>query len=164
MARFGSALADTGMMHEALAAQAGAGREFALARDRALADWEARRREQQQVTADQMLRLLPWPEVEAQTPTFADAARLLSDVKRQAGGFGLARSAETGRTTVRYLHSFAPATTIEEFIASHGPLPEDVALYRAPFWTASQRAFLKEEIIEDADWAGVIDELNARLH
>lgn len=38
-----------------------------------------------------------------------------------------------------------------------------LALYRAPFWTPAQRSFLKEEIIDDADWAGVIDELNARL-
>jgi len=52
---------------------------------------------------------------------------------------------------------------IESFIASHRPLGEGVALYRAPFWTASQRTFLKEEIIEDADWAPVIDELNGRL-
>jgi hypothetical protein len=53
---------------------------------------------------------------------------------------------------------------IERFIAEHRPLPNDVALYRAPFWTSAQRAFLKEEIIEDADWAGAIDELNVRLH
>jgi hypothetical protein len=33
-----------------------------------------------------------------------------------------------------------------------------------PFWTEAQRSFLKEEIIEDADWAAVIDELNGRLH
>lgn len=52
---------------------------------------------------------------------------------------------------------------IEDFIAAHRPLGDGVALYRAPFWTAAQRAFLKEEIIEDADWAGVIDELNTRL-
>ncbi|AXS79206.1 DUF2789 domain-containing protein [Dechloromonas sp. HYN0024] len=52
---------------------------------------------------------------------------------------------------------------IECFIASHRPLGKGVALYRAAFWTASQRAFLKEEIIEDADWSGVIDELNGRL-
>lgn len=52
---------------------------------------------------------------------------------------------------------------IEAFIASHRPLASDTALYRAPFWSASQRAFLKEEIIEDADWATVIDELNSRL-
>jgi len=52
---------------------------------------------------------------------------------------------------------------IEAFISAHRPLQKGVALYRAPFWSASQRAFLKEEIIEDADWAGVIDELNGRL-
>lgn len=56
------------------------------------------------------------------------------------------------------------AAAIDRFIASHGPLPEGLALYRAPFWTVAQRTFLKEEIIEDADWAGVIDELNLRLH
>jgi hypothetical protein len=52
---------------------------------------------------------------------------------------------------------------IDHFISSHRPLDPGVALYRAPFWTDSQRTFLKEEIIEDADWAGVIDELNVRL-
>lgn len=51
---------------------------------------------------------------------------------------------------------------IDQFIASH-PLADGVALYRAPFWTEAQRTFLKEEIIEDADWAAVIDELNSRL-
>lgn len=52
---------------------------------------------------------------------------------------------------------------IENFIAAHRPLDKGVALYRAPFWSASQRSFLKEEIIDDADWAGVIDELNSSL-
>lgn len=56
------------------------------------------------------------------------------------------------------------AAAMDQFIAAHRPLEQGMALYRAPFWSASQRAFLKEEIIEDADWAGVIDELNARLH
>ncbi|HEY5761978.1 MAG TPA: DUF2789 domain-containing protein [Rhodocyclaceae bacterium] len=54
--------------------------------------------------------------------------------------------------------------SIDRFIAAHRPLGNAIALYRAPFWTPAQRAFLKEEIIEDADWAGVIDELNERLH
>jgi hypothetical protein len=52
---------------------------------------------------------------------------------------------------------------IDAFIAAHRPLANGIALYRAPFWNPSQRDFLKEEIIDDADWAGVIDELNARL-
>lgn len=52
---------------------------------------------------------------------------------------------------------------IDQFIASHRPLANDIALYRAPFWSAAQRDFLKAEIIEDADWAAVIDDLNGRL-
>jgi hypothetical protein len=52
---------------------------------------------------------------------------------------------------------------IDTFIAAHRPLANEIALYRAPFWNAAHRTFLKEEIIDDADWAGVIDELNARL-
>lgn len=55
------------------------------------------------------------------------------------------------------------SAAIDEFIEAHRPLPNDIALYRAPFWTAAQRAFLKEEIIDDANWAVVIDELNVRL-
>lgn len=57
----------------------------------------------------------------------------------------------------------ADDAAIDGFIAAHRPLGHGVALYRAPFWTPAQRTFLKEEIIEDADWAEVIDELNLRL-
>lgn len=53
---------------------------------------------------------------------------------------------------------------IERFIATHSPLPEDVALADAPFWTPAQAAFLREEVGEDADWAEVVDQLNVRLH
>ncbi|MBK5914027.1 DUF2789 domain-containing protein [Rhodocyclus purpureus] len=57
----------------------------------------------------------------------------------------------------------ADSASIEDFIARHRPLDNAIALYRAPFWSESQRSFLKAEIIEDADWAMVIDELNGRL-
>lgn len=53
---------------------------------------------------------------------------------------------------------------IERFIASHSPLPENVQLPDAPFWTPSQAALLREELSEDADWAPVVDQLNVRLH
>lgn len=53
---------------------------------------------------------------------------------------------------------------IEDFVAKHRPLPNEVALYRAAIWNPSQRAFLKEEIIGDGEWALAIDELNRRLH
>jgi hypothetical protein len=54
-------------------------------------------------------------------------------------------------------------SAVENFIAAHRPLENDIPLYRAPFWSAMQRDFLKEEIIGDADWSSVIDELNGRL-
>lgn len=54
--------------------------------------------------------------------------------------------------------------SIEAFIAEHYPVPDDVKLFDAPFWTPGQAAFLEEEIVEDAEWAPIVDELNARLH
>lgn len=56
------------------------------------------------------------------------------------------------------------SASIEAFISKHCPLPNEVALYRASIWNATQRAFLKEEIIGDGEWALAIDELNRRLH
>ena len=52
---------------------------------------------------------------------------------------------------------------VDAFIAFHRPLPDHCLLHEAAFWTASQAAFLAEEIEDDADWAEVVDELNARL-
>lgn len=53
---------------------------------------------------------------------------------------------------------------IDRFVAAHAPLPERMPLAGAPFWTPAQAAFLREEILEDADWADVVDRLNVRLH
>ncbi len=55
-------------------------------------------------------------------------------------------------------------TAIEHFIKTHSPLATSAALPDAPFWTPAQAAFLREEILKDADWAEVIDQLNAKLH
>ncbi|MBL8439117.1 MAG: DUF2789 domain-containing protein [Zoogloeaceae bacterium] len=52
---------------------------------------------------------------------------------------------------------------VEAFIASHAPLASAVKLPEAPFWTSAQAAFLEAEILEDADWAEIIDQLDARL-
>ena len=52
---------------------------------------------------------------------------------------------------------------IQHFIATHSPLKGDIYLADAPFWTASQAAFLKEEKLEDADWAELVDQLNLAL-
>jgi hypothetical protein len=54
-------------------------------------------------------------------------------------------------------------SSIESFIRTHSPLPPAVRLSEAPFWTPSQAAFLREEILQDADWAEVVDGLNEML-
>ena len=58
----------------------------------------------------------------------------------------------------------ADAASIDAFIASHSPLPAGMKIGDAPFWTPSQAALLKEEVLDDADWAVVVDELNMLLH
>jgi hypothetical protein len=55
-------------------------------------------------------------------------------------------------------------TSIETFIADHKGLPETTKLSAAPFWTQSQRDFLLKALQEDADWAPLVDQLNAELH
>lgn len=58
-----------------------------------------------------------------------------------------------------------PATDeeIRQFLAQHHPLPTEVLLPNAPFWTPTQSAFLREELLKDADWAIAIDQLNTSL-
>lgn len=53
---------------------------------------------------------------------------------------------------------------IRAFVAKHGAMPDGARLADAPFWNESQARFLRHEILEDADWAQVVDELNLMLH
>ena len=54
--------------------------------------------------------------------------------------------------------------SIRAFITEHGPLPADMRLEEAPFWSDAQAQLLREERIEDADWIVVIDQLNVAMH
>ena len=54
--------------------------------------------------------------------------------------------------------------SIRQFIAAYRPIPGAVRLHEAACWTPAQAAFLCEAILDDADWAEVVDELNSRLH
>lgn len=54
--------------------------------------------------------------------------------------------------------------SIDAFIAQHYPLPDTVKVSEAPFWSDAQARFLREELLDDADWAPIVDELNVRLH
>ena len=52
---------------------------------------------------------------------------------------------------------------IRQFIAAHTPLAADVKLPDAPFWTPAQAAFLREALLQDADWAELVDQLSEAL-
>jgi len=52
---------------------------------------------------------------------------------------------------------------INAFIRQHHNLEGDIRLDKAPFWTSAQAGFLKEAILEDSDWAGVVDQLDNSL-
>jgi len=54
-------------------------------------------------------------------------------------------------------------SAIRAFIGKHSPLPQDVELWEAPFWTPAQAQLLRDEFIEDADWAEAVDQLNLAL-
>ncbi|SDS86387.1 DUF2789 domain-containing protein [Pseudomonas prosekii] len=53
--------------------------------------------------------------------------------------------------------------SIDQFIATHSPLKPELHLADAFFWSKSQAQFLRDEILEDADWAEVVDQLNVLL-
>ncbi len=53
--------------------------------------------------------------------------------------------------------------SIKRFIDRHAPIPDEIALADAPCWNEGQAEFLREAIEEDADWAEVVDHLNASL-
>ncbi|WP_407291580.1 DUF2789 domain-containing protein [Stutzerimonas zhaodongensis] len=54
--------------------------------------------------------------------------------------------------------------SIDAFIATHRPIPNGMKVSDAPFWSEAQGSFLKEQLMDDAEWAPVVDELNVRLH
>ena len=55
------------------------------------------------------------------------------------------------------------AESIDKFITTHSPLKLEIKLVDAPFWSEPQRAFLREAVLDDADWAVPFDELNEAL-
>lgn len=53
---------------------------------------------------------------------------------------------------------------IARFIECYRPLASSVLLHEAAFWSVSQAGFLRQAIVDDADWADVVEELNVELH
>lgn len=57
----------------------------------------------------------------------------------------------------------ASPAAIQTFVRMHRPLAAELKLAEASFWSDSQAAFLREKVKEDADWAVVVDTLDAML-
>lgn len=52
---------------------------------------------------------------------------------------------------------------IAAFIKANGPLDEQLKLPDAPFWSRAQADFLREAVVDDADWAELVDALSLAL-
>ncbi len=52
---------------------------------------------------------------------------------------------------------------IRHFIWQHSPLDPQLRIEEAPFWTPAQACLLREELAANADWAQLVDQLNAAL-
>ncbi|MFD1384599.1 DUF2789 domain-containing protein [Rhodanobacter aciditrophus] len=57
----------------------------------------------------------------------------------------------------------ASEDAVDAFIAKNGPIPKDVLLWNADFWTSAQASLLKQLKEEDAEWSPVVDELDLML-
>lgn len=53
--------------------------------------------------------------------------------------------------------------SIASFLSVHRPLDGATALEDAAFWSPSQRNFIKEQLANDADWVGVLDQMSVAL-
>ncbi len=71
-------------------------------------------------------------------------------------------SSHTMQTLFAQLGLSNSDTAIENFIQNNH-LPADIPLENAAFWSAGQAQFIREAIAEDADWAEVVDHLDAQL-
>lgn len=53
--------------------------------------------------------------------------------------------------------------SVQQFIMEHAPLPDAIRLEDAPCWAPAQAALLREQLLQDADWAEAVDLLNVAL-
>ena len=55
------------------------------------------------------------------------------------------------------------APDIAHFLAMNAPLPGNVLLQDATFWSPAQATFLRESLLQDSDWAELADQLSQAL-
>ena len=53
--------------------------------------------------------------------------------------------------------------SIAQFLKTHRPLPGDVTLPDADFWSPTQATFLRESLQQDNGWAQQVDALSEAL-
>ncbi|AEE22104.1 DUF2789 family protein [Paraglaciecola chathamensis] len=52
---------------------------------------------------------------------------------------------------------------VEAFIETHKGLRQGVHIEDAEFWSKAQAEFIRNALLEDAEWAELIDQLNTRI-
>ena len=52
---------------------------------------------------------------------------------------------------------------IRHFLTVHATMADGFRLPDAPYWTISQASFLRESLLQDSDWSGVVDQLSKAL-
>ncbi len=52
---------------------------------------------------------------------------------------------------------------ISQFLITHAPLAGEIKLPDADFWSHAQATFLREALLQDSDWAELVDQLSEAL-
>lgn len=55
------------------------------------------------------------------------------------------------------------AEGIAHFLMVHGSMADGLRLPDAPYWTLSQASFLRDSLLQDSDWSGLVDQLSKAL-
>jgi hypothetical protein len=50
-----------------------------------------------------------------------------------------------------------------DFLKAHASMADGFRLPDAPYWTHSQASFLRESLLQDSDWTGLVDQLSKAL-
>lgn len=56
------------------------------------------------------------------------------------------------------------ADEIAHFLTVHASMADGFRLPDAPYWTHSQASFLRDALLQDSDWSGLVDQLSQALH
>lgn len=55
------------------------------------------------------------------------------------------------------------AASIADYVTRHQAISAFMRLPDAPNWTPTQSQFLKESLLQDSDWTGLVDQLSVAL-